>query len=137
MDQECPCGSGNALANCCGPVISGKRAPETAEMLMRSRYSAHVLGDVDYLRKSWHPATRPAAIELGEPANWLGLKIIATRDGDRGDDQGKVEFVARYKVAGRAFRLHEISRFVRQADRWTYFSGTPGRSDSRAKAAEN
>ena len=104
---------------------------------MRSRYSAYVLGDVDYLRASWHPATRPAVIDLGEPVNWLGLKIVATQYGGRSDNEGTVEFVARYKLAGRAFRLHEISRFVRQADRWTYLSGTPGRSDSRAKAAKS
>lgn len=104
---------------------------------MRSRYSAYVLGDVDYLRASWHPATRPAAIDLGKPVNWLGLKIVATHAGGDGDSEGTVEFVARYKVAGRAFRLHEISRFVRQADHWTYFSGTPGRSDSRAKATDD
>ncbi len=137
MDQQCPCGSGNALADCCGPVISGTRAAETAEMLMRSRYSAYVLGAVDYLRTSWHPATRPVIIELGEPVNWLGLKIIATRDGGRGEDQGTVEFVARYKIAGRAYRLHEISRFQRVAGRWVYVTGEPGRSDSRAKAAGN
>ena len=133
----CPCGSGRALAECCGPIIDGTRVAATAEMLMRSRYSAYVLGDVDYLAASWHPATRPPVIDLGEPVNWLGLKIVAARDGGSGDSEGTVEFVARYKIAGRAFRLHEISRFVRQADRWTYFSGTPGRSDSRAKAAEN
>jgi len=133
----CPCGSGSALADCCGPLISGTRWADTPEMLMRSRYSAYVLGDVDYLRASWHPATRPAAIDLGKPVNWLGLKIVATHAGGDGDSEGTVEFVARYKVAGRAFRLHEISRFVRQADHWTYFSGTPGRSDSRAKATDD
>ena len=133
----CPCGSGSALDDCCGSLICGTRSAATAEMLMRSRYSAYVLGDVDYLAASWHPATRPPVIDLGEPVNWLGLKIVAARDGGSGDSEGTVEFVARYKIAGRAFRLHEISRFVRQADRWTYFSGTPGRSDSRAKPARN
>ena len=82
------------------------------------------------------PRGRPSSTSANRRTG-SGLKIVATHDGGGGDSEGTVEFVARYKIAGRAFRLHEISRFVRQADRWTYFSGTPGRSDSRAKAAEN
>jgi SEC-C motif-containing protein len=135
--DSCPCGSGSAFTDCCGPIIGGSHGADTAEMLMRSRYSAHVLGDVAYLRASWHSATRPAVVDIGEPVQWLGLKVVATHDGGKTDSEGTVEFVARYKIAGRAFRLHEISRFVREADHWTYFSGTPGRSDSRAKAAKS
>ena len=62
--QPCPCGSNIRLADCCGAVIAGRRAPDTAVALMRSRYSAYVLGDTDYLQRSWHPGTRPARLAL-------------------------------------------------------------------------
>lgn len=91
---------------------------------MRSRYSAYVLADSGYLSATWHPSTRPAELTLDTTGpHWLGLKIIATRAGMAGDDRGEVEFVARYKVAGRATRLHERSEFVREDGRWLYVRG--------------
>jgi SEC-C motif-containing protein len=92
---------------------------------MRSRYSAHVLGDADYLMATWHRDTRPAELELGDPAatRWLGLEV--KRHAVTGPDSAVVEFVARYKVGGApAVRLHEISRFVREDGRWFYVDGT-------------
>ena len=90
---------------------------------MRSRYAAFVLGLEDYLLKTWHPKTRPAALNLAEdPANkWLGLQI--KRAGKTSESTAIVEFVARYKVAGKATRLHEISQFERIDGRWYYLSG--------------
>jgi SEC-C motif-containing protein len=90
---------------------------------MRSRYSAYVLGLVDYLLHTWHPSTRPAAELLAPDAacRWLGLAIKAERD--LGAERAEVEFVARYQVAGRATRLHETSRFVREDGRWLYVDG--------------
>lgn len=90
---------------------------------MRSRYTAFVLGDVDYLRKSWHPDSCPLSIEHDSNIRWLGLKIRASDKGGADDDEGMVEFVARYKVAGRGHRIHERSRFVRLDDRWVYLDG--------------
>lgn len=87
---------------------------------MRSRYSAFVLLDEDYLRYSWHPDTCPKNIHLHEETNWLGLKIINTENGQRDDDIGRVEFVARYKTQGKATRLCENSRFTRFNKRWVY-----------------
>jgi len=89
---------------------------------MRSRYSAYVLRDEAYLRASWHPDTLPAGavLEEGERVKWLGLEVLAeATDGDR----ATVEFVARYKLGGRARRLHEISRFVQVEGRWLYLDG--------------
>jgi SEC-C motif domain protein len=89
---------------------------------MRSRYSAFVLGDLDYLRDSWHASTRPAVIDpLPAGLRWLGLEVRrhATQDAAN----ATVEFVARSKLDGRASRLHEISRFVREDGRWYYLDG--------------
>ena len=90
---------------------------------MRSRYSAYVVEDEAYLLATWHPSTRPARLELGqEPRQkWLGLTIKARENHDA--EHASVEFVARYKIAGRAFRLHETSRFERIEGRWFYLDG--------------
>lgn len=119
---NCPCGSGRPLAQCCGRFHAGEAAPD-AESLMRSRYSAYVLGLEDYLLATWHPATRPPALELDAPPRpqWLGLAVKAHVPLDA--DHATVEFVARYKLNGRAFRLHETSRFERVAGRWLYVGG--------------
>jgi len=91
---------------------------------MRSRYSAFAVGDAAYLLRTWHSSTRPAALDLGDDATrWLGLKILATLGGAEHDAEGRVEFVARYKVGGKAGRLHEDSRFVREGGQWVYLAG--------------
>jgi len=90
---------------------------------MRSRYTAFVLGDADYLQRTWHPDTRPDALTIDPAQHWLGLKIKNTRAGTTQDQQGEVEFVARYKIAGRGYRLHELSRFQRLAEGWVYVDG--------------
>lgn len=89
---------------------------------MRSRYSACVLGLEDYLLATWHASTRPGALDLASAAlpKWLGLEIKAHAESD---DTATVEFVARCRVGGRAQRLHEISRFVRDDGRWFYVDG--------------
>ena len=89
---------------------------------MRSRYCAYVQGREDYLLATWHPSTRPAALNLvsGPQPKWLGLDVKAKT---QADDTATVEFVARFKVGGRAQRLHEVSRFVREDGRWYYVSG--------------
>ncbi|BCK88269.1 hypothetical protein MIZ01_2071 [Sideroxyarcus emersonii] len=90
---------------------------------MRSRYTAYTLLREDYLLATWHPSTRPASLGLAEevPAKWLGLEIKHCEQQDA--DHAIVEFVARYKVGGRAHRLHETSNFVREDGRWFYVDG--------------
>ena len=117
----CPCGSDRPLAVCCGPYLEGTALPGDARTLMRSRYSAYVLGDKAYLLATWHPDTRPASLELDPPVKWLGLAV--KRHEIMADEAALVEFVARYKIAGRAHRLHEISRFLRVDGRWMYLDG--------------
>jgi SEC-C motif-containing protein len=118
----CPCGSGRTLADCCGRYHAGEPAPD-AERLMRSRYSAYVLGLEDYLRATWHPSTRPATLDLDVPPRpqWLGLTVKAHVPLDA--THATVEFVARYKLNGRAFKIHETSRFEQVGGRWLYVDG--------------
>ncbi len=88
---------------------------------MRSRYSAFVLQDAAYLLATWHASTRPASLDFEPSAKWLGLDVRAHQA--KGADTAEVEFVARYRVEGRAVRLHERSRFVREDGRWYYVDG--------------
>lgn len=123
----CPCGSSQPYAGCCGRFIDHPEcAAPTAEALMRSRYSAYTLGCESYLLATWQAATRPAGLDLADDAGkvkWLGLEIRRTELGGVNDQTGIVEFVARYKVGGRALRLHETSRFRRDDGRWFYLDG--------------
>ena len=124
--QPCPCGrlgaNGKALtlSQCCGPYLAGAPAPD-AHALMRSRYSAFVLGDENYLLQSWHPRTRPREVKPEPGTKWLGLEVRSHKQPDA--TNAEVEFVARYRVAGRAVRLHERSRFLKEEGRWYYLDG--------------
>ena len=124
-EVSCYCGSGKTYAECCAPYHLKQRNAETAEVLMRSRYSAFVVLDEDYLLESWHQSTRPAKLNLNEEpvTEWIGLKVVNTDKGTAEDSEGSVEFVARYKINGKAYRLHETSRFVKEAGRWYYVAG--------------
>jgi SEC-C motif-containing protein len=98
---------------------TGAATAPDAEALMRSRYSAYVLGLADYLLATWHASTRPATLEPDPPGlKWLGLEVRRHVVADA--DHASVEFVARSKLGGRAHRLHEFSRFVREDGRWYY-----------------
>ena len=92
---------------------------------MRSRYSAYVLRLEPYLLATWHASTRPAALDLDTEAapRWLGLDIKRHETSGAEAADARVEFVARYRIDGRAHRLHEVSRFVREAGRWYYVDG--------------
>ena len=119
----CPCGSNQSYAECCARYIEGGAAAPDAEALMRSRYTAYTLLKEDYLLASWHPSTRPALLGLADeaPTKWIGLEV--KRHAQQDTEHATVEFVARYKVNGRAHRLHEVSRFVQEAGRWFYVDG--------------
>ena len=129
----CPCGRLNARRQplawgaCCGRYVDDWALPAPdAESLMRSRYSAFVRQQADYLLATWAPAQRPATLALDHGAKWLGLEVRSHRNTD--ELHAEVEFVARWREAGRAVRLHERSRFERRADaqgtwRWWYVDG--------------
>jgi SEC-C motif-containing protein len=120
--SACPCGSGQAYVACCGRWHDGVPAP-SAEALMRSRYSAFVLALEPYLLATWHASTRPAGLDLAGDAatKWLGLEVRHALSQDA--THATVEFVARYRVAGRGHRLHELSRFVCEDGHWFYVDG--------------
>ncbi len=118
----CPCGGGRPYSICCQPFHDGAK-PTTAEALMRSRYVAYILGLEDYLLATWHPETRPQALDSARepPPKWLGLEV--RRHIQVTAESATVEFIARYRVGGHAERLHETSRFLRMQEVWYYVDG--------------
>lgn len=120
--SPCPCG-GSDYAACCGRFIEGGEKAQTAEELMRSRYTAYTLGNEAYVRATWYSRTLPAGRLVSQEtgSKWLGLEV--RRHAEAGHE-ATVEFVARYKLAGRAQRMHEISRFIREEGRWFYLDGS-------------
>jgi SEC-C motif-containing protein len=127
--QACPCGRVDAkkravaYADCCGRFVdrfNTTPAPD-AEHLMRSRYSAFARERSDYLLATWHSSTHPASLDFDAGAKWLGLEVRQHQV--TGSSTAEVEFVARYRVDGKAIRLHERSRFVHEDGRWFYVDG--------------
>ncbi|MEP7763711.1 YchJ family protein [Sanguibacter sp. 25GB23B1] len=121
--RPCPCGRGEPYGDCCGPFHLGAANAPSAERLMRSRYSAFVVGDVPYLLATWHPSTRPNELALKGDRRWLGLEIVDVRGGGLLDVAGAVEFVAHSVEGGRRVAQSERSRFVREHGRWFYVDG--------------
>jgi SEC-C motif-containing protein len=139
MSTGCPCGRQAVYDECCGPFIEGKALPDTAEQLMRSRYSAYVVGAADYIIDTHDPRTREmdrAEVERwSEKSEWLGLEIVSTEDGGPEDEHGIVEFRARF--FDRDTRVHhERSSFRREEGRWLYVNGTPPDPDPRPRRTE-
>ena len=121
LTEPCPCGSGKHYPQCCGQYLAGQW-PETAEQLMRSRYTAFTLNAEEYLLETWQKNTRPPVLDLSDQATvkWISLKIMqSTCEADK----AVVEFIARFRINGKAERIHEISRFVRENGRWFYVDG--------------
>ena len=126
--EPCPCKSGKTFGECCGPLIAGTARAETAESLMRARYSSYVTGDVEFLKTS---ATKACQAEFDEnssrawsrAAEWHGLEIIKTEAGGVGDDSGVVEFRALYTANGEFCDHHEVAQFVREDGGWKFSDG--------------
>ncbi len=121
--KACYCGNKASYLACCARYHLGEANAPDASSLMRSRYSAYVLGLEGYLRKTWASEYRPASINLNDDAiRWLGLDLI--RAENLTPKRALVEFVARYKVGGRACRLGETSQFELRDGQWFYLTGT-------------
>ena len=126
--EPCPCKSGKTFGECCGPLIAGTATAETAESLMRARYSSYVTGDVEFLKTS---ATKACQAEFDEnssrawsrAAEWHGLEIIKTEAGGVGDDSGVVEFRALYTANGEFCDHHEVAQVVREDGGWKFSDG--------------
>lgn len=123
ITETCPCGSGRVYSSCCAPYHSQAIDAPTAEALMRARYCAYVKSLEPYIRITWHPRTCPNTLDMDAVPRpqWMGLELKSHRLVDASN--ATVEFIARYKLNGRAYRLHEISRFERDTGRWLYVDG--------------
>ena len=128
---DCPCGSGKTFEACCGPYLSGAAPVPTAEALMRSRYSAFAMKNVDYLHDTLLPETRhdfnrEHVTDWANNSEWTGLEIRSTEAGGPDDGEGVVEFVARFRVQGKDYVHHETSTFKKQDGVWYYVDGIMG-----------
>lgn len=128
--EDCPCGSGRTLDLCCGPYLAGDALPQTAEALMRSRYSAYVRQEIRYLKETLWPKFQPDfdALATGRWAaesHWSGLTVLETAKGGPGDREGIVLFEAKYLAGGKLHTHRELSLFRKKAGRWYYVEGLP------------
>lgn len=138
-ELACPCGSKKNYSECCEPLICGKSAAQTAQQLMRSRYSAFCKREVDYLIATWHPSrrheiNRESLLKTAESCDWLSLSILNTVEGESSDLQGEVEFLAIFKK-DKLGAMQERSLFSKERGQWFYLDGVqkkptlPGRND--------
>jgi len=124
----CICGIGDSTETHCLPIIRGEKKAETAEELMRARYSAYALGEVDFILKS-HTADagkdvdRKSTEAWSKHSKWQGLEIVSTEAGGPNDETGVVEFVARYKVKNIAIEHRERAKFEKQNGKWLFAEG--------------
>jgi SEC-C motif-containing protein len=128
-ETPCPCSSGRPFADCCAAYLSGVIAAPTAEALMRSRYAAFATHNVPYLEETLLPETRhdfdKASTEhWAKTCEWTGLEIKDVEEGTEADEEGVIEFVARYRQEGQDLEHHEVSHFVRREGKWYYDAGS-------------
>lgn len=126
-EETCPCSSSRTYLACCGPLLEGRREAETAEQLMRSRYTAFARGHLDYLIATLHPSKRrpderTALAQSIAQTDWLRLEVLKVQQGAPTDEVGYVEFVAYYEQHG-VQQLRERSRFVKEEGQWFYVDG--------------
>ncbi len=126
--SKCPCGSDLAYDSCCQPLIKGEAFAKTAEQLMRSRYSAYVNTEIDYISNTTDPERMAdfdaaSAKDWAENSEWHGLEIVAAEKGGENDDFGKVEFIVNYTQNGVKNRHHELSDFRKIDDKWFFMDG--------------
>ncbi len=123
--MNCPCGRPKTYAECCGKIHSDILKAITAEDLMRSRYSAFVLANGDYLMQSHHSSTRPISekeeiVQWAKAMKWIKLEVLNSTKGTDLDLEGTVEFKAHFKDGFTKTYIHEKSRFVRENGYWVY-----------------
>ena len=127
--EICPCGSERSYDQCCMPLIEGRQNAETAEALMRARYSAYVKSEIDYLYDTIPPEqqknfSREDATDWSENSQWEGLEIVETIGGGPDDETGTVDFIARFRQKGEKIDHHESARFSKINGRWYFIEGS-------------
>lgn len=123
--RTCPCGLPQPYDDCCGRFHRGDATAPTAELLMRSRFSAFAVGDEDYLSRTWDAGTRPRRIGLDPTQRWTRLEILGRSGGGLLEAVATVEFRAHWVRRGRPGALHENSAFRRAEGRWVYVDAAP------------
>ncbi len=124
----CPCGTGLTYNKCCGPYIAGNAYAPTAEALMRSRYTAYVKGEIDYIvntcvRDDDHNIDVEQTKRWSQKSRWQGLSILAIEKGAPSDSEGTIEFIASYSMDGLSDKHHERAKFKKTDGKWLYLEG--------------
>ncbi len=124
----CPCGSEKSYADCCEPLINGDQVAQSAEVLMRSRYSAYVHAAIDYIHDTLHPDKqqsfdRKESEDWARRSEWVSLQIVRTEKGTPQDASGTVEFIARFRQKDKPVQHHEVAEFVKEGERWYFWDG--------------
>ena len=138
MEQNCYCGRKLDYTHCCGEIHSGENKATTAEELMRSRYSAFVQADIDYILATYASKTRPVEerddiLKWTQSVKWLGLEVLKTEKGEVNDSEGWVEFKACFKEDGQNQIMHERSYFQKENAAWVYVSGEYPKEEEKEK----
>ena len=129
MDESlCPCQSGKAFAQCCGPILDGKRSADTPETLMRARYTAYTRVNMEFIEQTHDPENKAdidmdASREWAESTNWTGLEVLETTGGGPDDEQGTVLFQATFEKDGETEYHNELSLFTRRNGQWYFTDG--------------
>jgi SEC-C motif-containing protein len=136
--EQCPCGSGQSYDACCQPLIQGTQAATTAEALMRSRYTAHVKAQIDYIVDTTHPSKRGSVnrkevADWARKSEWQSFEILHAEGGGPTDSEGTVEFVATYRLKEKLAKHHEIAEFKKSEDRWYFFDGKAPRPQTMVR----
>ena len=126
--MTCPCGSGKTLEQCCGPYLAGERWPSTAVDLMRARYAAFASGKVDFILESHDPSSRGEIDrnlieQWSTRSQWNGFEVLEVVQGGENDEQGSVEFIARYSIDGKDQEHHELATFSKVDGKWFFVDG--------------
>lgn len=126
VKESCPCGSGVSYESCCQPKHLGSEKAKTAEELLRARYSAFVVGQVDYVLETHHPekaheVDRNSIEDWSKSATWHSLEIQNVEAGGKDDDEGVVEFLAKYTQDGKTYNHHELGWFKKHDGEWRFF----------------
>ena len=126
--SDCPCCSGRAYEECCEPLLLGRGRAGTAEALMRARYTAYTLAEIDYLYKTSGPRVRrefdaESSRKWAQSAEWKGFEILKSTGGGAGDGSAVIEFVARYQIKESPFEHHEVAEFAKIEGEWRFIDG--------------
>lgn len=121
--QTCPCGNDRPLEACCGPYLDGAKHPETAEELMRSRFTAYATGNIDYVCDTEENPQRKTIENWAKSTQFKRLRVLSSEAGGKGDETGTVTFEADFETKGETGTHRETSQFRKQEGRWVFFRG--------------